>query len=64
MLLYKPSDKTSSDPVDFWYVSEPSSPILGPPATILLPQHFEQTFKTPQKRPKERITEQEESTGT
>jgi hypothetical protein len=63
MLLYKPSDKTSSDPIDFWYVSEPATPVTGPPASILLQQHFEQPFKTPQKRPKEREAEQEQSTG-
>ena len=58
LLLYKPSDKTSSDPIDFWY--EPAttapSPLVGSPAVA-------EMFKKPKKRPKERTAPDEPSTG-
>ena len=63
MLLYKPSDQSSSNPVEFWYVSDPSTNALGPPALVFNQQKHERPFKTPLKRPKERATVEEQSTG-
>ena len=58
MFLYKPSDKTSSDPVEFWYEPTVTTPRLlqGFPVAG-------ETFKTPKKRPKERAAPDEASTG-
>ena len=56
--MYKPSDKTSSDPVEFWYEPTVTTPHLlhGSPVAG-------ETFKTPKKRPKERAAADEASTG-
>ena len=63
MLLYKPSDKTSSEPVEFWYLP-PSSTCSPVPSVFKQPkQGLELRQKTPQKRPKQRTGEEEESTG-
>jgi hypothetical protein len=63
MLLYKPSDNTSSDPVEFWYLPTPSTVVPRPSVFKQPQQGLELKQKTSQKRPKQRTGEEDESTG-
>ena len=61
MILHKPSDKTSSEPIDFWYLPEPSD------ADHLKP-NIQKTEKSlgqeKKKRPMQRRLDRDESTGS
>ena len=64
MMLYKPSDRTSSDPIEFWYIPESSNNIHIEDPNFKYPQQVpNQTQNTQLKRPKQRAFEGEESTG-
>ena len=63
MLLYKPSDNTSSDSIEFWYIPKDLGSVPRH-SNFKQPQHYlGENPKTPQKRPKQRTAEQDESTG-
>ena len=64
MILYKPSDRTSSDPIEFWYIPESSNNVHIENPNFKYPQQLpKQIQNTPLKRPKQRAFEGEESTG-
>ena len=60
MILHKPSDKTSSDPIDFWYVPEPSDIDHLKPNIQKIEISSGQDTK---KRPMQRCLDRDESTG-
>ena len=65
MMLHKPSDKTSSDPIEFWYMPEPSNEFqIGNPTFQQPQQVFNQTTNNNLKRSKQQPFQGEESTGT
>ena len=60
MILHKPSDKTSSEPIDFWYLPEPSD-IDHLKSTV---QKIEKSLgQDTKKRPMQRRLDRDESTG-
>ena len=61
MILHKPSDKTSSDPIDFWYLPEPSDIDHLKPNIQQIELCSGQDTK---KRPMQRRLDRDESTGT
>ena len=61
MILHKPSDKTSSDPIDFWYLPEPSDTDPLKPNIQKIEKSSGQDTK---KRPMQRHLDRDESTGT
>lgn len=61
MILHKPSDKTSSDPIDFWYLPEPSDTDHLMPNIQKIDKSLGQDTK---KRPMQRRLDRDESTGT
>ena len=61
MILHKPSDKTSSDPIDFWYLPEPSDTNHFTPNIQTIEKNLGQDTK---KRPMQRRLDRDESTGT
>ena len=64
MILYKPSDKTSSDPIEFWFMPEPSNNFQIENPTFKHPQQGLSQLQNPKlKRPKQRMYDGEESTG-
>ena len=60
MILHKPSDKTSSDPIDFWYLPEPSDVDHLKPNIQKIEKSLGQEKK---KRPMQRRLDRDESTG-
>ena len=60
MILHKPSDKTSSDPIDFWYLPEPSDIDHLKPDVQKIEKSLGQDTK---KRPMQRRLDRDESTG-
>ena len=60
MILHKPSDKTSSDPIDFWYLPEPSDTDHLTPNIQTIEKSLGQDTK---KRPMQRRLDRDESTG-
>ena len=64
MILYKPSDRTSSDPIEFWYIPESPNNVHIENANFKYPQQVPNQIQNTQlKRPKQRAFEGEESTG-
>ena len=64
MILYKPSDRTSSDPIEFWFLPEEPNNVQIANSTFKHPQQKLSHLQTSKlKRPKERTYEGEESTG-
>ena len=75
MILYKPSDKISSDPIEFWFMPEPENNFqIANPAfsaisaianSALRQQGLSQLQNPELKRPKQRMCDEDsqESTG-
>ena len=64
MILYKPSDRTSSDPIEFWFMPEPPNNFQIANPTFKHPQQgLSQSQNSKLKRSKQRMCDGEESTG-
>ena len=64
MILYKPSDETSSDPIEFWFMPEPENNFQIANPTFKHPQQgLSQLQNSKLKRPKQKMCDGEESTG-